>query len=337
MNIRNTKYQSKIPQINYYLKNKNTPSVLKNIKSLLFASGGKNRRINLFSTSLEHLGILKGHKDEIYSLYPIISAKILASGSEDKSIKLWNIENKSLNQTLNVHKSTVSALCSPRADILISGDWNGCLGIWVRQSENTHNIYNIYKLLCNNGNNRNNQNNERLRIVGIVKINKKRIISGSHNGDMEIWDVDKGECIEHIGGYHNNINQIKRCIIREKKHLLCCMWERIVIWDMSSTQWEVPHTHLNLGTGGVYGWGAEVINGSLLFVGGGQGRLLSTALGVASTLSLIPIHTDIIRDVIYIATNLLLTASDDGYLQIYHPILRKLYFIFHSLAPIQSL
>ena len=87
--ILNKEYERVTPIIGYYMKSKNIARIFKE-KCPIFAAGGDEAIINLFSNSLEHMGYFSGHKDWIRCLCAI-SNKILASGSLDTTIKIWKI------------------------------------------------------------------------------------------------------------------------------------------------------------------------------------------------------------------------------------------------------
>ena len=88
----NKEYERIIPRIGYYMKSKNIARIFKE-KCPLFAAGGNEYIINLFSNPLEQMGYFSGHEKMIWCLCPI-SNKILASGSGDMTIKIWNIEDR---------------------------------------------------------------------------------------------------------------------------------------------------------------------------------------------------------------------------------------------------
>ena len=117
-----------VPRIGFYLKNKNISAIFK-YKCALLAAGGRKRsseekgRIYLFSTSLEDMGALTGHKGTVSSLCGI-SHKILASGSTDKHIKIWDIEERVIISTLSGHTGGVTALCDLGSGQLVSGSWD---------------------------------------------------------------------------------------------------------------------------------------------------------------------------------------------------------------------
>ena len=128
--VNKEEYERIIPRIVYYMKSNNIARIFKE-KYPLFAAGGNERRINLFSNSLEHMGYFSGHRHLIRCLFPI-SKIILASGSRDETIKIWNIEDRSIMSTLSGHTGTVSALCYVKEGVLVSGSLDNSLIIWSK-------------------------------------------------------------------------------------------------------------------------------------------------------------------------------------------------------------
>ena len=130
--VNNEEYERITPRIGYYMKSKNITRIFKE-KCPIFAAGGKEEIINLFSNSLEHMGYFSGHKDWICCLCAI-SNKILASGSGDKNIKIWNVEDRSIMSTLSGHTDTVNALCYVKEGVFMSGSWDESLIIWSKST-----------------------------------------------------------------------------------------------------------------------------------------------------------------------------------------------------------
>ena len=63
---------------------------------------------------------LNGHTDCVWSL-AFGQGNILASGSGDRSIKIWNAENGQFIRTLNGHTDSVWSVAFGQGNILASG------------------------------------------------------------------------------------------------------------------------------------------------------------------------------------------------------------------------
>ena len=153
-----------VPRLAFYLKNKYISAIFK-YKCPLFAAGGENGRINLFSNSLEHMGTFVD-KWGIESLYGI-SHKILASGSTDKNIKIWDIDKRAIMSTLSGHTNGVTTLCDVGGGQLVSGSWDESLIIWSKFSGSSS-TYSYKQVLTGHTSG----------IIGIIRINKVEMISG---------------------------------------------------------------------------------------------------------------------------------------------------------------
>jgi len=77
------------------------------------------------------LRTLIGHVDAVYSV-AFDSNDILASGSYDSTIKLWNKNTGDLLRTLNGHGSGVSSIAFDSDDILASGSGDSYIKLWSK-------------------------------------------------------------------------------------------------------------------------------------------------------------------------------------------------------------
>jgi hypothetical protein len=87
------------------------------LEGLLFKVAEKNR--------------LQGHKGSVNSVSYSPDGKTLASGSFDKTVKLWEVETGKLLQTLKGHEGFVNSVSySPDGKTLASGSWDNTVKIW---------------------------------------------------------------------------------------------------------------------------------------------------------------------------------------------------------------
>ncbi len=74
--------------------------------------------------------ILKGHAGTVTSVAFSPSDKILASGSADQRVRLWDLTTGEHLHTFSNHTSKISALAFARDDVLASGSSDGNVFIW---------------------------------------------------------------------------------------------------------------------------------------------------------------------------------------------------------------
>ena len=308
--IINTRYVRIVARIGYYLKSNNIASIYK-YKCPTFAAAEKGN-IELFSHSLEHMGSLCGHKNiECLCTLP---NRILASGSWDKTIKIWEIEKRALMCTLCGHNDIVYVVCYIREGLLVSGSRDNCLVIWSK-SQAGCTTYSLRERLTGH----------RSTIRGIIRINKREIMSGEENGNLRMWDIDQGICIRHIKhapGDH---------LIQMKQHLgevLVSYWNgKVRVWG-TANNWRNPIKKFSVCFGDVI----EILSDTLLLRGGVLGQLEFidySQVGCELPPIIQQMHINAMQR---ITKNLVLITSLGRYLKVIDPISRKCYLTFKKVG-----
>ena len=304
----NEEYLKVVPRIAYYLKKKNIRGIFK-YKCPLFAVGGENERIDLFSNSLEHMGTFLGHKRVIYSLCAI-SHKILASGSWDTNIKIWDIEERAIISTLSGHTDGVTALCHLEGGQLVSGSDDHSLIIWSKLPGSSS-TYSPRQLTGHTSS-----------IKGIIRISKENIISGEYKGYLRIWNINEGVCIRHIPYMGNCLTQMKQ---HHEGEVALGYDKKVLVWG-AVNNWKGPIKYFRV----CDGYSLEFLNRNILLIGGLWGQLEFidyTQTGYSMPPDIQGLHSRYIKVIQRIAKNILVTASNDGY-KVIDPISKKCYLNF---------
>nr|XP_029118288.1 uncharacterized protein LOC105037214 isoform X1 [Elaeis guineensis] len=111
----------------------------------------------------------------IHSL-AVSATGFLYSGSGDKSIKAWSLQDYSLSCTLTGHKSTVSSLAVADG-ILYSGSWDGTIRLWWLHDHSPLSILG-------------NETPENLAPVLSLSIGNNLLVSSYENGFLKMWRND---------------------------------------------------------------------------------------------------------------------------------------------------
>ena len=313
--VNKEKYERIIPRIGYYMKSKNIARIFKE-KCPILAAGREEKIINLFSNSLEHMGYFSGHKKSIWCLCPI-SNIILASGSEDRTIKIWNIEDRSIMLTLSGHTASVNALCGVREGVLVSGSWDDSLIIWSKSPPESSSYSHRQTL-----------RGHKSEITGIIRLNKREIVSGEVGGDLMMWNIDQGLRIRHIpslSGYDFLI-QMKQHI---RGDLVVSDREKVRVWGVANHLGNSPVKQFDV----CRGYSIELLSENLLLRGGWEGQF--EFIDYAQTGCRLPpiiegLHSKCIYAIQRIAKNIVVTASGDGYLKVVDPMSRRCYLKFKA-------
>lgn len=166
-----------------------------------------------------YTGVFKGH-DEPVECCEIFQNKLI-SGSQDGTLKLWDIESTELVRTFYGHKSYVFCCCCVSENgNFVSGSADLSLKLWdietgevLRNFENAHTNY----VLC----------------CCFVNDN---VISGSADGTLKLWDIETTELIRtftHEHEFHQNEVQ-DCCITLDGKLISCDTGGYLYLWDISA-------------------------------------------------------------------------------------------------------
>ena len=87
-------------------------------------------------TSREHIGTLKGHTDRVNSVSFSRDGATVASGSDDGTIKLWEVATKRNTTTFEGHADGVGSVAfSSQSNILAAGVTDGSIKLWDVESK----------------------------------------------------------------------------------------------------------------------------------------------------------------------------------------------------------
>ena len=120
---------------------------------------------------------LSGHTGIILSLAFSLDGTLLVSGSEDKTVKLWDVQTGTAVKTFSDHTSSILAvsISSDHATIA-SGAEDGTICLWDVRTGRCHPMP-----LCHDG---------RVTAVSFSPIDSRRLISSSWDRTVRWWNVD---------------------------------------------------------------------------------------------------------------------------------------------------
>ena len=170
--------------------------------------------------------ILNGHDGSVTSIVFSPDGSILASGSDDGTIRLWEASGGSHKSTLE-HGSVTSIVFSPDSKMLASGSNNGTIRLWESETRFGKNRcittldepkIDVYPTIFIS------DNSQKAVTSVAFSLNDSILASGYSDGTIYLWDIRtlipfvKRDSNEDRLFWHTNRDLSKNRIALEKKH-----------------------------------------------------------------------------------------------------------------------
>ena len=126
-----------------------------------------------------------GQRETVYAVAVTPDGKRVVSGSEDRTLKVWDLESGQVLQTLSGHGDWVRAVAvTPDGQRAVSGSRDDTLKVWDLASGKE-----LQTLSGHQGN---------VHAVALTP-GGKRAVSGSADATLKVWDLERGQEIRTLG------------------------------------------------------------------------------------------------------------------------------------------
>ncbi len=156
----------------------------------------------IYWQSLGHTSTLTGHFGEVNSLAFSPQGNTFASGSDDKTIKIWDLNTEKEIRTLYGHKDFVySVAISPDGHTLVSGSKDNTIKVW-----NLSMGKEIRSLIGHSS------------YINSVTISPdgQTLVSGSYDKTIKVWNLNTGKEIRTLVGHKGEVLSVAISPSREK-------------------------------------------------------------------------------------------------------------------------
>ena len=202
------------------------------VDASLVASAGENRTIKLWDLRNDTVTTLRGHTATVNSVAFSPNGELLASGSDDYTCKLWNVQDQQTIATLEHvtgrNRSQIQAVAfSPEGQLLATAGWQAKLWNVLNQQE-------IATL----------QHDQWVFAVAFSR-DGQLLAAGDGEGIVKIWDVQKRQVIAQLEGDTTGVYCVK--FSPDNRTFASAGYQgQIKLWNV--TNWELLGTLQNRGT-----------------------------------------------------------------------------------------
>ncbi|KAF9984884.1 hypothetical protein BGZ65_012345, partial [Modicella reniformis] len=197
-----------------------------------FAVGLENGDVSVYTTSnRERMWTLKDHTGPVTSVVYSPKGSLIASGSEDKTVRLSDVATKSCRSTLEHDGKVTSVVYSPNDDMIVSGCSDGKVWLWDVETATS---LQIIPIQTNQG-----QVSQVSQITSVAYSSMANmVISGSSDGLVYLWGVKTGSWLHPpLQGHNATITSIaysperKQFASASEDHTVL-LWD--LVWDLEA-------------------------------------------------------------------------------------------------------
>jgi len=167
----------------------------------------------------QHLRTMEGHSGGIQSVSVTPDGKRAVSGSDDKTLRLWNLENGECLHALEGHNEGIQSVnVTPDGKKALSGSKDNTLRFWDLENGECLRTFEGH--------------NGRVRSVSVTPDGKKAV-SGGEDKTLRLWDLEGGEFLRKLEGHGDWIECVsvtpdgKRAVSGSRDNTLR-------LWDLAS-------------------------------------------------------------------------------------------------------
>jgi WD40 repeat protein len=205
--------------------------LLESVKDKTQGSTGKGSLILESQLSSEWVWVrtLKGHTADVNAVAFYPDSRLLASGSDDRTVHLWNLQTgKQLFTFLGQANEVSSVAISPDARTLVSASFDCKVTAWHLESRKFLQTY-FYRTACQSYP----YSHKGFVYAVAISPDSQWIASGGEDQTIRLWNLQSGKIIKSFKGHLDNV--LALAFSSNGKVLASSSADKTVkVWDLSS-------------------------------------------------------------------------------------------------------
>ena len=142
----------------------------------------------------------------------------VVSGSDDGTLRVWDVENGQTLQTLEGPPGWVNAVAVLDSRRVVSGSSDRTLRVWDVESGQTLQTLEGHSDV----------------FLAVVVLDSRRVVSGSSDRTLRAWDVESGQALQTLEGHSNWINAV--AVLDSRRVVSGSSDQTLRVWDVESGQ-----------------------------------------------------------------------------------------------------
>ncbi len=168
------------------------------------------------------LRVLEGHTEAVRAVAALDGGRVV-SGSNDKMLRVWDVESGESLRVLKGHARGVNAVAVLEDGRVVSASGDGTLRVWDVESGDTLRVL----------------EGHRGAVKVVAALDGGRVISGSIDGTLRVWDLESGTTLRVLEGSGSEIYAVavldgRRAISASGCHGLSGQHDTLRVWDIES-------------------------------------------------------------------------------------------------------
>jgi WD40 repeat protein len=168
---------------------------------------------------------LTGHSGSIWSVAVTPDGEQVISGSQDGTLKIWNLNTGILEHTIPAHNDSVNAVCTDGLHI-ISGSRDKTIKVWNLKTRKLVHTLTEHSKLVN---------------ATVLTPDGSKIISGSSDCSLKVWDLKTRQELDKLVGHRASITSVTTVFTKNKQWVVSGSDnDTLRVWNLETGKEEFP-------------------------------------------------------------------------------------------------